>query len=244
MVLKIIHLDEIDSTNSYAKLNFDKFVDRTAISADTQTAGRGRYDRKWVDLGSGNLFLSVVLKPSNDLKQVYACIPQYLAVVLSNILRDYGISPSIKWPNDVLVNDAKIAGILCESVMRKNIFQGLVLGIGVNLNAQKDDFAKIHDKTATSLNIELGCEYVDKQIFTEKLLSAFFENYDEFLNKGFVYIKDEYIKSCKFLGKDICVKGFREEITGIAKDISDTGALVLENKGKDVVLTMGDISGG
>lgn len=241
MVLKIIHLDEIDSTNSYAKLNFDKFDDRTAISADTQTAGRGRYDRKWVDLGSGNLFLSIVLKPSNDLKQLYACIPQYLAVVLVNILKDYGISSSIKWPNDVLVNDAKIAGILCETVMKKNVFQGLVLGLGVNLNAQKEDLAKITDKIATSLNIELGCEYVDKQVFTEKLLSAFFENYDEFLKKGFVYLKDEYKKSCTFLGNEVCVKGFRDEIKGFAKDISDTGALVLEHNGKDVIITMGDI---
>ena len=197
--MKIIHLDKIDSTNSYAKLNFDKFDDKTVVLADIQTAGRGRYDRKWVDLGCGNLFLSIVLKPSNDLRQVYACLPQYLAVVLSNILRDYGLSPSIKWPNDVLVNDAKIAGILCESVMRKNIFQGLVLGIGVNLNAQKENLAKITDKTATSLNIELGCEYVDKQVFTEKLLYAFFENYDKFLHNGFAYIKNEYIKSCKFL---------------------------------------------
>ena len=240
-MLKIIHLDEIDSTNSYAKLNFDKFDDRTAISADTQTAGRGRYDRKWVDLGSGNLFLSIVLKPSNDLKQLYACIPQYLAVVLVNILKDYGISSSIKWPNDVLVNDAKIAGILCETVMKKNVFQGLVLGLGVNLNAQKEDLAKITDKIATSLNIELGCEYVDKQVFTEKLLSAFFENYDEFLKKGFAYLKGEYKKSCTFLGNEVCVKGFRDEIKGFAKDISDTGALVLEHNGKDVIITMGDI---
>ena len=242
--MKIIHLYKIDSTNSYAKLNFDKFDDKTAVSADIQTAGRGRYDRKWVDLGCGNLFLSIVLKPSNDLKQVYACLPQYLAVVLSNILRDYGLSPSIKWPNDVLVNDAKIAGILCESVMRKNIFRGLVLGIGVNLNVQKEDLAKITGKTATSLNIELGYEYVDKQVFTEKLLYAFFENYDKFLHNGFAYIKNEYIKSCKFLGKDICVKGFRDETAGIAKDISNTGALVVDCQGKDVILTMGDIFGG
>lgn len=241
MVLKIIHLDEIDSTNSYAKLNFDKFDDKTVVLADIQTAGRGRYDRKWVDLGCGNLFLSIVLKPSNDLKQVYACLPQYLAVVLSNILRDYGLSPSIKWPNDVLVNDAKIAGILCESVMRKNIFQGLVLGIGVNLNAQKDDFAKIHDKTATSLNIELGCEYVDKQVFTEKLLSAFFENYDEFLEKGFEFIKSKYISHASFLDKEICVQSLNKKNKGIAKTLTDRGELVLDSKGKILVLTIGDI---
>ena len=158
-----------------------------------------------------------------------------------NILKDYGISSSIKWPNDVLVNDAKIAGILCETVMKKNVFQGLVLGLGVNLNVQKEDLAKITDKIATSLNIELGCEYVDKQVFTEKLLSAFFENYDEFLKKGFAYLKGEYKKSCTFLGNEVCVKGFRDEIKGFAKDISDTGALVLEHNGKDVIITMGDI---
>lgn len=239
--MNIIYLDEIDSTNSYSKINFDNFEDKTVISASVQNDGRGRYDRKWVDLGEGNLFLSIILKPSNDFKQVYASLTQYLSVILCHILEDYGLKPSIKWPNDVLIDDKKIAGILCETVMPKNIFKGLVLGVGVNLNAQKDDLLLIKDKKATSLNIELGREYEDKKLFTEKLLSAFFKDYESFLNKGFLFIRHDYLNACKFLGKEVCVNIFNEKKCGKAKDINNLGELVLEHKNKEIVLTMGDI---
>lgn len=239
--MNIIYLDEVNSTNSYAKENFDKFVDKTIVTAVSQTAGRGRYNRKWVNFGKGNLFLTFVLKPSDEFKQIYACLTQYLSVVLYNVLRDYGLEPSIKWPNDVLINNKKIAGILCESVMVKNKFKGLVLGIGVNLNVKQTDFSFVADKEITSLNVQLANEYVDKNLFTEKLLNEFFSNYDDFLRKGFPLIKDDYIKACKFLGSEISVKLFNEKISGIAKNIGDYGELVIVRNNKDIVLTIGDI---
>ena len=144
--MNIIQLEEVSSTNLYAKENLDSFEDKTVIIAISQTSGRGRFDRKWVDLGEGNLFMTIVLKPSNSFEEVYANLTQYLSVVLTKILEEYGLSPKIKWPNDVLVNDAKISGILCETVMQGTNFKGLVLGIGVNLNADKGDLKQIKEK--------------------------------------------------------------------------------------------------
>lgn len=239
--MDIIYLDEVNSTNSYAKENFEKFEDRTVIIAAAQTDGHGRYDRKWVDFGEGNLFMSIVLKPEGEFRQTYACLTQYLSVVLYNILENYGLEPSIKWPNDVLVDGKKIAGILCESVLDKNVFKGLVLGIGVNLNAQKSDFSLVKDRKVTSLNVELGREYEDKNLFTEKLLNAFFKHYDNFLNEGFSLIKDDYVKACKFLGKEITVKVFNDKVSGVAKRIGDCGELILLKNNKEIALTMGDI---
>ena len=184
--MNIIQLEEVSSTNLYAKENLDSFEDKTVIIAISQTSGRGRFDRKWVDLGEGNLFMTIVLKPSNLFEEVYANLTQYLSVVLTKILEEYGLSPKIKWPNDVLVNDAKISGILCETVMQGTNFKGLVLGIGVNLNADKGDLKQIKEKVATALNIELEREYIDKNLFTEKLLNEFFKNYEEFLKQGFL----------------------------------------------------------
>ena len=160
--MNIIQLEEVSSTNLYAKENLDSFEDKTVIIAISQTSGRGRFDRKWVDLGEGNLFMTIALKPSNSFEEVYANLTQYLSVVLTKILEEYGLSPKIKWPNDVLVNDAKISGILCETVMQGTNFKGLVLGIGVNLNADKGDLKQIKEKVATALNIELEREYEDK----------------------------------------------------------------------------------
>ncbi len=239
--MNIIQLEEVSSTNLYAKENLDSFEDKTVIIAISQTSGRGRFDRKWVDLGEGNLFMTIVLKPSNSFEEVYANLTQYLSVVLTKILEEYGLSPKIKWPNDVLVNDAKISGILCETVMQGTNFKGLVLGIGVNLNADKGDLRQIKEKVATALNIELEREYVDKNLFTEKLLNEFFKNYEEFLKQGFLMIKKEYIERCSFLGKEISVKVFNDKKSGIAKTINDNGELVIEKNNDEFILTMGDI---
>lgn len=239
--MNIIQLEEVSSTNLYAKENLDSFEDKTVIIAISQTSGRGRFDRKWVDLGEGNLFMTIVLKPSNSFEEVYANLTQYLSVVLTKILEEYGLSPKIKWPNDVLVNDAKISGILCETVMQGTNFKGLVLGIGVNLNADKGDLKQIKEKVATALNIELEREYVDKNLFTEKLLNEFFKNYEEFLKQGFLMIKKEYIERCSFLGKEISVKVFNDKKSGIARTINDNGELVIEKNNDEFILTMGDI---
>lgn len=239
--MNIIQLEEVSSTNLYAKENLDSFEDKTVIIAISQTSGRGRFDRKWVDLGEGNLFMTIVLKPSNSFEEVYANLTQYLSVVVTKILEEYGLSPKIKWPNDVLVNDAKISGILCETVMQGTNFKGLVLGIGVNLNADKGDLKQIKEKVATALNIELEREYVDKNLFTEKLLNEFFKNYEEFLKQGFLMIKKEYIERCSFLGKEISVKVFNDKKSGIAKTINDNGELVIEKNNDEFILTMGDI---
>ena len=91
--MNIIQLEEVSSTNLYAKENLDSFEDKTVIIAISQTSGRGRFDRKWVDLGEGNLFMTIVLKPSNLFEEVYANLTQYLSVVLTKILEEYGLSP-------------------------------------------------------------------------------------------------------------------------------------------------------
>lgn len=239
--MNIIELEEVNSTNLYAKENLDRLEDKTVIIAKAQTCGRGRFDRKWIDLGEGNLFMTIVLKPSNSFEEVYSNLTQYLSVTLALVLEEYGLSPKIKWPNDVMVNGGKISGILSETVMQGSKFKGLVLGIGVNLNADKKDLKQIKERVATALNIELERKYIDKNLFTEKLLHEFFKNYEEFLKQGFVMIKKYYIEKCNFLGREISVQVFNKKKTGIAKEINNFGELILENKNEEFILTMGDI---
>ena len=122
--MKKIYLSEVDSTNLYAKSNIENLADKSIVHAANQTAGRGRLQRTWVNLGEGNLFLTFVLKPSNSFNEVYSNLTQYLSVVLCKILEEYGLKPQIKWPNDVLINGKKIAGILSETVMQGSLFKG------------------------------------------------------------------------------------------------------------------------
>ena len=240
-MVKVIQLEEVDSTNSYGKKRIDEFEDKTAIITKKQTSGRGRLNRSWVDLGEENLFLSIILKPSETFNEIYPNLTQYLSVTLCKVIESYGIQTQIKWPNDVLIDGKKIAGILSETVMQGQKLKGIVLGVGVNLNSNQEKIDAIPNKIATSLNIETQ-KAIDLKEFLNKLLTEFFENYDEFLQSGFLQIKDDYIKRNCFLGKELKVQVFNHMESGLAKAVNDLGELVLEDNNKrEIVLTIGDI---
>lgn len=240
-MVKVIQLEEVDSTNIYGKKHIDEFEDKTAIITKKQTSGRGRLNRSWVDLGEENLFLSIILKPSETFNEIYPNLTQYLSVTLCKVIESYGIQTQIKWPNDVLIDGKKIAGILSETVMQGQKLKGIVLGVGVNLNSNHEKIDAIPNKIATSLNIETQ-KAIDLKEFLNKLLTEFFEHYDEFLQSGFLQIKDDYIKRNCFLGKELKVQVFNHIESGLAKAVNDLGELVLEDNNKrEIVLTIGDI---
>ncbi len=238
--MKKIYLEEVESTNLYAKQNIDVLFDRTLVQAFVQTSGRGRFQRKWVDFGRGNLFMTFVLKPSDKFNEIYSNLTQYLSVILCKILENMDLKPQIKWPNDVLINGKKVAGILSESVMSGSLLKGIVLGIGVNLSATEKQVSEITDKKVTALNLELH-KSVDLDKFTDLLSDAFFEYYDIFLNKGFKFIKEDYLSRACFLNKEICIKVFDTEYKGVAIDVTDNGELLLLKNNETLVLTIGDI---
>jgi len=245
--MNLFYLEEIESTNQYAKENIDKFQDKTVIYTYNQTNGRGRLNRKWSYTGADNIYASIILKPSEEMKEVYSNLTQYLCVVLAETFEEYGVSACIKWPNDIKINDKKISGILAEGV-GVNIggncpsyqLKGIVLGFGINLNTKIEILSKIN-QPATSLNIETGRE-IDKKIFLKKLLDKFCLRYDNFIEEGFPLIRKDYIRRANFLNKEVTVKVFDKEISGIAKDITENGALKLIDKdNNEHVLLIGDI---
>ena len=236
--MKSIHLEEINSTNDYVKKHMSELENLTFVYADRQTSGRGRLDRKWVDSGEENLFLTIVIKPSSP--NFLSNFTQYLSVILAMVLEEeYHLPPQIKWPNDVLVNGKKIAGILAEGTTHGGVFSGLALGIGVNLNTSQKELKKI-DKPATSIFNETGLK-IDKKIFLEKLYNKFCLLYDGFVCKGFVCIKEYYETKSIFLGNEISINVLGEIHRGIAEKITDEGALVLKENDKENIYYIGDI---
>jgi len=199
--------------------------DKTVISTDVQTAGRGRFTRSWVDLGADNIYMTIILKPSSTLSSVHANLTQYLSVVLSKQLESMGLFPEIKWPNDVLLGGKKVCGILAEAVIKGGVLKGIVLGIGVNLNATEDNLSKI-DRPATSVNLETG-KSVDKQEFLHILIDNFFSGYDDFLSSGFPSVKEYYTKKSPFLEKNLKIAIFNSIKEGYSKGFGDDGSLVL-----------------
>ncbi|MBP3820918.1 biotin--[acetyl-CoA-carboxylase] ligase [bacterium] len=240
--MKVIKLETVDSTNIYAKSHIENLCDRTIVHALRQSKGRGRFNRVWVDLGENNLFFSIILKPSKEFSSVCPNITQYASLSLCHVLEKYGVSPKIKWPNDVMIDgERKISGVLSETVMQGRELQGLVVGIGVNLNANKSDVENIPDRIVTALNLEIG-KPVNMEVFLNEFLDEFFKNYDEFLKSGFQFIKNEYIKKSCFLNKDLKVQVLSEIKSGFAKGINDYGELLLQTENnKELVLNIGDI---
>lgn len=237
---KIITFDKIDSTNTYCLNHFEDIKDKTAITALEQTAGRGRFTRTWVSGNFENIYLSFVLKPQN-LKHI-ANLTQYLSVITAKVIESYGVEAEIKYPNDVLVNGKKICGILCESSLKKNVIQGVVLGIGVNLNMPQEVLDSI-DRPAASLNIAAGHK-IDRQEFLNKLVTEFFKEYNSAIEHGFCGFKENYLKRIKFLGKTVWIQqrdgAPKEEYTAL--NIDDNGNLVVQTqKGEQKAIFSGDL---
>ena len=238
--MDFIYLEEIDSTNKYAKENIKKFDDLTVIYAGNQTAGRGRLSRKWCTSKGDNIYASIVLKPSDNIKDVYSNLTQYLCLVLSEVLEEYGVLSEIKWPNDIRINKKKISGILAEAVSSSNKLEGIILGFGVNLNCSKNFIDNIN-QPATSLNLETGLK-INRGIFLKKVIDKFCLRYNKFIEEGFLLIREDYLRRAEFLNKTVTVRVFDEEISGIAKDITENGALKLIDKNNNEhVLLIGDI---
>lgn len=238
--MNLFYLEEVESTNKYAKENIANLADRTVVYTSNQTAGRGRLERKWNYLGKDNIYASIVLKPSKEMKEIYSNLTQYLCLVLAETFEEYGVIPKIKWPNDIQIDGKKISGILAEGVIASNSLEGLVLGFGVNLNCEEKLLKEIN-QPATSLNLETGME-IDKENFLRTLLDKFCLRYDRFIEEGFLLIKEDYIKRAGFLNKEVTVRVFDKVICGVAKDITDSGALKLVDKdNKERVLLIGDI---
>ena len=225
----IITLDEVHSTNSYALENILFLDDGTIVFTINQTNGRGRYNRNWVYDNSGNIYASFILKPKNSGNYPFTNLTQYLSVILCKFLEnEFNIKPQIKWPNDILVNKAKISGILAETYTKNNKIEGIVLGLGLNVNMPKETLQKI-DQRATSVFNETGKKFEPETIL-RSLADMFFEEYEQFELQGFNYIKEDYIKRCGFLGKSIIVKEAGQQKSYFAKSIDDEGLLLVKDE--------------
>ncbi|MDD3520617.1 MAG: biotin--[acetyl-CoA-carboxylase] ligase [Actinomycetota bacterium] len=240
-MIKKIYFSEIESTNDYAVKNIEHIQNKTVIIADVQTKGKGRNGRSWFS-EKNNLLVSLVLKPqinSSDISGINTLV-HYAAVILSRVFKKkYNLDTEIKWPNDLRADGRKIAGILTEAVIKGDCVQGIIIGIGVNLNMNEKTIKKIN-QPATSLNILTGVK-INKDEFLDFFLNEFFLEYNKFLEQGFSLIEEEYKMLSMVLGKKVRVVVSDKEYCGIAKDIDNKGQLVLNCNDKEEIINIGDI---
>ncbi len=190
MEYKIFHFEGIDSTNSWSLSNTHLFSKDmiTLVIADKQNHGRGRCKNKWLSPNSGNLYATFgIFVPIEQ--GVQPNIPQLLALETVKTLKELGLNVKIKWPNDLLINKRKVAGILTETSIDETwIFHAV--GIGININMSKKQIDSIN-KPATSLSIEIQ-KAISAQQILNKLMPGFSSALECFLKSGFSQFLPHY----------------------------------------------------
>lgn len=242
----LLSYDELDSTNEEARrLAEGGGAHGAVIWAKRQSAGRGRMGRLWVS-AEGNLFCSVLLNPRCSLETA-AQLSFVTAVATVDALRS--IVPDedeihCKWPNDILLGDKKIGGILLESFETADMAAGsnkmlrwVVVGIGINV----DSCPTNTDISATFLK-RAGVEIISAKIVLSRFIHHFITEYDVWVHKGFAPIRKKWLKYAFKLGKPIEVRLPKETHTGIFEGIDTSGCLLLKPNGsKRKAISAGDV---
>jgi BirA family biotin operon repressor/biotin-[acetyl-CoA-carboxylase] ligase len=224
----IHHFTSIDSTNDYLKRLIEA-PEFTCIIADKQTSGRGRHARVWYSAPGDGLYLSVLLCPKSPPSKI-PLISLMAGIAVAEVLIQRGVNGvDIKWPNDILVNERKVCGILVEVTSTGPDTHRIILGIGVNLNHRS--FPPELRVTATSLRLETG-EPVAIDEFRDQLLELIAYWYEQWLkNEGEVIINRWQVLSSYTYGRNVVVALDGAEITGETAGLTETGALRIVTAG-------------
>ena len=216
---RILEFPCLPSTNSYVKAHYAELSHGDVILAARQTEGRGRKDRTWLS-AKGGLYFSLVLKPPRS--EHLHTLTQLLCLAICRAAEPLGIAAAIKWPNDVLVGDRKLSGVLAETVLAGGEVAALALGAGVNV-AQAD--LQVPGKSVTTLRKE-GCETSPRD-FLSRLLPFFFDNYPEIVEKGFAPLHAEYLARATGLGRTVHLETGGAMLAGTLNTFSERGNLVI-----------------
>jgi BirA family transcriptional regulator, biotin operon repressor / biotin---[acetyl-CoA-carboxylase] ligase len=218
---------EVGSTNDAAKeLAEEGALHGEVVVAEAQTAGRGRRGRAWSSPSGKNLYLSVVLRP--ELQPSRAPELTLLAsVAVCQAIRQAGVeAAAIKWPNDVHAGGRKLAGILTEMAAEPDLVQWVVLGLGVNVNAAREDFPEELRDVASSLALERGAP-VPRALFAAAMLARLEAWLDRHAAEGFAPVRAAWREMSDTLGREVRVRSAGEDLAGVAEDVDAQGALLV-----------------
>jgi BirA family biotin operon repressor/biotin-[acetyl-CoA-carboxylase] ligase len=226
---KLIHKETVTSTQYIAHETARNHAPHgTVVIADEQKEGKGRMNRSWQSAKEKGLWFSIILRPDIQ-PQLAPQLTLLTATVLADVLKKHtGIEPMIKWPNDILINEKKCAGILTELQAEQDRIQYIVIGIGLNINQEEKELAAI-PKQATSLAVETGKSWSLKALF-QAILTSFEKTYESYMASGFPEVKKTWESYGFKIGQKIQVKTRQQTGEAFFKGISDDGALVIENE--------------
>jgi len=221
------YYETTDSTNDEAfRLGTAGAPEGTALVADSQRAGKGRMQRVWHSPAGANIYTSIILRP----EFAAARAPQIsiaAGIAAAETLCAYCPDRvQLKWPNDVLINGKKVCGILAQMKMAGAAIDFVVVGIGINVNLNREHFPPDIREIATSLAIETGLE-----ISRLDVIIRLYENtakwYRELAQEGFGAVKKKWLDLAPMIGGPVSVRYGEETVSGEAAGIDDDGSLIL-----------------
>jgi len=235
---RILYYTNIASTMDKAREEAEEGSDEGLIViAEEQSNARGRFKREWIS-PPGNIYLSILLRPTMSVLP-YISLISGLSVVKS-INKSTELQSATKWPNDVIIGNKKVAGILTEGVISKSNTSYSIVGIGINVNANPTTMSNKLSMEATSLS-----DLTHTSVSREKVLLSLIHELDQLYvsaSNG-IFPVEEFRQTIDTLGKPIDVTWRNERYSGIAEDIDENGNLILRlNDGSVKTLLAGEVT--
>ena len=239
---RIFHFFKIDSTNRVAmELGFAGEPEGTVVMAESQTAGRGRTGRTWFSEKGTGLYVTLLLRPR--LAPAQAPLLTMLAGLSAQaaVAAQTGLTPELKWPNDLMLNGKKLGGILTEMHAEPSAVRFVIVGIGINVNQEK--FPPELAAAATSIRKETSRMSYRVELLA-RLLRQFEGDYNRFLREGPSFVVERFESLSSFAkGKRVRVDTGAESYTGTTAGLSPDGLLlVTKDGGSQVTVIAGDVS--
>jgi BirA family biotin operon repressor/biotin-[acetyl-CoA-carboxylase] ligase len=234
---------ETTSTNDVIeKLARDGVNEGVVIFAESQTKGRGRLGRKWLSPAKKGLWFSVLLRPDLRPHEITRLTVASATALRRAIGNQTGLEPEIKWPNDILIEGRKVAGILTEMNAEVDRAKYVILGIGVDVNLSTRDFPADLRKSATSLKIETG-KTLSRAELAVNILRELEADYQRICSNRFDEVAEEWEKHCKTIGEEVVIRTGSREIRGRAESLAEDGALLLRTEhGRPERIVGGDVT--
>ncbi|HAM81161.1 biotin--[acetyl-CoA-carboxylase] ligase [Ornithinibacillus bavariensis] len=231
---KVIHKASTPSTQIVAhQLAQEGAGHGTVVIADEQTAGKGRLSRDWYSAKNKGIWMSIILRP-NILPYLAPQLTLLTATVLADVFqKKLQLAPKIKWPNDIILNDKKVSGILTEMQAEQDKINYVIIGFGINVNHEQKELPNTIINRATSLKIETGqaWEIID---LIQRILATFEEKYEEYMSKGFPIVKQNWEQNGYRIGEKTKIKSFQSVDEAVIMGIADDGALLAKYQDGEV----------
>lgn len=223
---RTVYFDATDSTNVQAKRLAEAHAPHgTLVVSDRQDGGKGRRGRSWASPSGVGIWMSLILRPEIAPSSASMLTLAAALAVREGIREETGLSPLIKWPNDLVLNGKKICGILTEMSTELMEIQYVITGIGINVN-QREFPSEIRD-TATSLSLEAGRCFRRSSLIAA-ILKAFEKDYAAFLKTGDLSLLLEEYNACLVnRGKEVCILDPSGEYRAVAEGIDESGSLLV-----------------